>query len=275
MSTRSPVRMAIAYDFDGTLCPGNMQEHQFLPDLGVNAADFWAEVYELARDQQADVVLCYMSLMLQKASAAGTRVRRPDFHAWGANLPLFPGVQEWFGRVSVYGRARGLKLDHYLISSGNAELIAGTPIASSFAKIYASTFLFDEKGVARWPGLAINYTSKTQYLFRINKGAHDLSDNSAVNRYIEKQRRPVPFERMIYIGDGMTDLPCFRLVKAEGGLSIGVFDPSVANSRQSVDGYHREGRIDAVVPAIYTPGSPLDRLVTARIDQVASALTAG
>ncbi len=275
MSTRSPVRMAIAYDFDGTLCPGNMQEHQFLPDLGVNAADFWAEVYELARDQQADVVLCYMSLMLQKASAAGTRVRRPDFHAWGANLPLFLGVQEWFGRISFYGRARGLKLDHYLISSGNAELIAGTPIAGSFAKIYASTFLYDEKGVARWPGLAINYTGKTQYLFRINKGAHDLSDNSAVNRYIEKQRRPVPFERMIYIGDGMTDLPCFRLVKAEGGLSIGVFDPSVRNSRHSVDGYRREGRVDEIAPAIYTPGSPLDYVVKARIDQVASALTAG
>ena len=269
MPKPSPIRMAIAYDFDGTLSPGNMQEHQFLPDLGVRAADFWAEVYQLAHTHQADMVLCYMFLMLQKATAAGVLVRRRDFQAWGKTLPLFPGVKEWFARLSAYGRARGVDLEHYLISSGNAELVAGTLIAGRFAKVYASKFLFDEEGIAQWPALAVNYTSKTQYLFRINKDTHDLSDNSTVNEHIEKHKRSIPFQRIVYVGDGLTDLPCFRLVKAEGGLSIGVFDPSITSSRQTVDRYHREGRVDSVAPAIYTPGSPLDCTVKARIDLAA------
>src|SRR5690606_30815328 len=169
---RKHIEMAIAYDFDGTLADGNMQEHQFLPDIGMKPKDFWAEVKRLTKEHQADEVLVYMNLMLRKA--AGVPVRRDDFKARGKAIQLFEGVEEWFDRITGYGRAQGVRIQHYLVSSGNAEIFAGTPIASKFAQVYASKFMFDQNGVAAWPALAVNYTTKTQYLFRINKGAFDL-----------------------------------------------------------------------------------------------------
>ena len=213
---RKHTEMAIAYDFDGTLADGNMQEHQFLPDIGMKPKDFWAEVKRLTKEHQADEVLVYMNLMLRKADAANVPVRRDDFKARGKSIQLFEGVEEWFDRITNYGKARCVRVEHYLISSGNAEIFAGTPIASKFAKVFASKFMFDQNGVADWPALAVNYTTKTQFLFRINKGAFDLSDNSKVNQFVEKRDRPVPFENMVFIGDGSTDIPCFRLIKEQG-----------------------------------------------------------
>jgi len=264
------IEMAIAYDFDGTLADGNMQEHQFLPDIGMKPKDFWAEVKRLTKEHQADEVLVYMNLMLRKAAAAGVPVRRDDFKARGKAIQLFDGVEEWFDRISGYGRAQGVRIQHYLVSSGNAEIFAGTPIASKFAQVYASKFMFDQNGVAAWPALAVNYTTKTQYLFRINKGAFDLSDNSKVNQFVEKRDRPVPFENMVFIGDGSTDIPCFRLVKEQGGLSVAVFKPHTKGARRKADNYNKDGRVHCAVPAIYTDGSELDRIIKANINAVAA-----
>jgi phosphoserine phosphatase len=269
------IPMAIAYDFDGTLAPGNMQEHQFLPDIGMTPRAFWAEVKRLTKEHQADEVLVYMNLMLRKAAAEGVPVRRGDFKARGKAIELFDGVVTWFDRITAYGRSRGVRIEHYLISSGNAELFAGTPIASKFEQVYASKFIFDQNGVAAWPALAVNYTTKTQYLFRINKGAHDLSDNTKVNQFVEKGDRPVPFENMIFIGDGSTDVPCFRLVKEQGGLSIAVFKPHTSGARSKADGYRKDGRVHCVVPAIYVEGSEIDRVVKANIDLVSSRAMLG
>ena len=262
--------MAIAYDFDGTLADGNMQEHQFLPDIGMKPAAFWAEVKRLTKEHQADEVLVYMNLMLRKAASAGVPVRRDDFKTRGKAIQLFDGVIEWFDRITAYGRSKGVRIEHFLISSGNAEIFAGTPIASKFKQVYASKFIFDENGAAAWPALAVNYTTKTQYLFRINKDAHDLADNSKVNQYVEKRDRPVPFENLIFIGDGSTDIPCFRLVKEQGGLSIAVFKPRTKGAQLKATKYLNEGRVQAVVPAIYTDGADLDRIVKANIDAVAA-----
>lgn len=264
------IPMAIAYDFDGTLAPGNMQEHQFLPDIGIKPKAFWAEVRKLTQKHQADEVLVYMNLMLRKAAAAGVPVRREDFKARGKAIELFEGAVEWFDRITEYGRAKGVKIEHYLVSSGNAEIFAGTPIASRFAQVYASKFIFDQNGVADWPALAVNYTTKTQYLFRINKGAHDLSDNAKVNQFVEKRDRPVPFENMVFIGDGSTDVPCFRLIKEQGGLSVAVFKPHTKGARSKADKYHKEGRVHCVVPAIYADGGELDRIIKANVDAVAA-----
>jgi phosphoserine phosphatase len=264
------VPMAIAYDFDGTLADGNMQEHQFLPDIGMKPAAFWSEVKRLTREHQADEVLVYMNLMLRKAAAVGVPVRRDDFKARGKAIQLFDGVTEWFDRITVYGRSKGVRIEHFLISSGNAEIFAGTPIASKFRHVYASKFMFDENGAAAWPALAVNYTTKTQYLFRINKDAHDLADNSKVNQYVEKRDRPVPFENIVFIGDGSTDIPCFRLVKEQGGLSIAVFKPRTKGAQSKASKYLKEGRVQAVVPANYTEGADLDRIVKANIDAVAA-----
>lgn len=268
MSKRRPT-LAIAYDFDGTLAPGNMQEHQFLPDIGTTPASFWAEVRSTAEKHQADEVLVYMNLMLRKASAHNVPVRREDFKARGKTIQLFDGVVEWFGRMNEYAKARGVTLKHFLISSGNEEIFAGTPIAKRFEAVFASKYLFDANGVAQWPALAINYTTKTQYLFRINKGVKDISDNAAVNQFVPKAERPVPFENMVFIGDGATDIPCFRLVKEQGGLSVAVYTPGKKGGRGKADQYRKDGRVHAVAPAIYTDGSDLDKIIKAQIDLVA------
>lgn len=264
------VRMAIAYDFDGTLAPGNMQEHQFLPDIGMKPAVFWSEVKRLTREHQADEVLVYMNLMLKKAASADVPVRRENFKTHGEQIRLFDGVTDWFDRITEYARTREIRVDHVLISSGNAEIFAGTPIASKFSQVYASKFIFNQNGVADWPALAVNYTTKTQYLFRINKDSHDLSDNSEVNRFVSKQDRPVPFENMIFIGDGATDIPCFRLVKEQGGLSIAVYKPHTGGAKGKADRYKSDGRVHCVAPAIYDDGSRIDRIVKAQIDLIAA-----
>ena len=264
------IPMAIAYDFDGTLAPGSMQEHRFLPDIGMKARGFWKEVKRLTKEHQADEILVYMNLMLRKAAAVSVPVRREDFKKRGKAIELFEGVEGWFDRITEYGRKKGVRIEHYLVSSGNAEIVAGTPIASKFAQVYASKFIFDENGVATWPALAVNYTTKTQYLFRINKGAHDLSDNSKVNEFVEKRKRPVPFENMVFIGDGSTDVPSFRLVKDQGGLSIAVFKPHTKGARKIADKYKKDGRVHCVVPATYTEGSELDSVVKASVDSIAS-----
>lgn len=264
------IEMAIAYDFDGTLANDNMQEHQFLPDIGMTPTKFWAEVKRLTKMHQADEVLVYMNLMLRKAAEANVPVRREDFKARGQTIKLFKGVEEWFDRIIQFGKDKGVRVQHYLVSSGNAEIFAGTPIASKFVQVYASKFMFNENGVATWPALAVNYTTKTQYLFRINKGAFDLSDNSKVNQFVEKRDRPVPFENMIFIGDGSTDIPCFRLVKEQGGLSVAVFKPNTKGAREEANNYLKEGRVHCIAPANYTDGSKLDRIVKANISAIAA-----
>lgn len=266
--------MTIAYDFDGTLADGNMQEHQFLPDIGMAAADFWAKVKELTKKHQADEVLVYMNLMLREAGAQGVKVRRDDFKKRGESIILFDGVEGWFDRLTSYARSKRVRLEHVLISSGNAEIFAGTSIASKFAHVYASKFMFDHHGVAAWPALAVNYTTKTQYLFRINKGAHDLSDNGTVNKFVPKSERAVPFENMIFIGDGSTDIPCFRLVKDQGGLSIAVYKQRARGAHDKADSYVTDGRVHCVAAANYTEGGELDKIVKAQINAVAARAAA-
>ncbi len=261
------IPLAIIYDFDGTLAPGNMQERQFIPDIGMTPADFWKEVDSVAEANLADGILAYMFVMLEKAKAAGMKVRRDDLVARSREIAFFPGVEDWFDRINLYARKSGVRVEHYVISSGNSEIIEGTPIAHEFSRIYASKFLYDADGVAVWPAVAINFTTKTQYLFRINKGAHDWKDSSIINRFIPQHERPVPFENMVYIGDGETDIPCFRLVKDLGGLSIAVYDRCRDEQAQT---YRKEGRVNCVVPAVYTVDSGLDQTVKSYIDLVAA-----
>ena len=264
------IPLAIVYDFDGTLAPGNAQEPQFIPDIGMKPKDFWAEVDRLACDHQADKILMYMRLMLEKARAANVPVRLEDFHNHGGAITFFEGVQEWFGRIGKCGRDEGVRVRHYVVSSGNAELIEGTSIAPEFERVYASRFMFDENGVAVWPAQAVNYTTKTQYLFRINKGVCDPSDDTEINQFVEMKDRPIPFENMVYIGDGPTDVPCFRLVKDLGGLSIAVFRPHKKGAREAAEQFRSDGRVHTVVPANYRGGTELDKVVRAHIRNVAA-----
>ena len=265
---RDDIPLAIVYDFDGTLAPGNMQETQFIPEIGMKPEAFWKEVKSLSKEHQADEILMYMHLMISKAYAEGKKIKRKNFQELGKNLELFPGVDGWFDRVNRFGDDFGVKVEHYIVSSGNAEIIEGTSIAkqNNFRAIYASRFFYEQHGVASWPAQAVNTTTKTQFLFRINKGVHDLSSVDDLNRFVPKEKRRIPFGNMVYIGDGNGDIPCFRLVKDQGGFSLAVFSDCHANADQ----LYQDGRIHGMVQANYTEDSKLYKLVRMIIKHVAT-----
>lgn len=268
---RKLIPMAIAYDFDGTLAPGNMQEYDFIPALNMVSREFWHSVGDLAQQHEMDQILAYMWAMLRQADKADIRVHKSDFRDFGKNIILFPGVGDWFKRINAYAKSKGVRLDHFIISSGIREMVEGTPIYKAFKKVYASGFMFDHNGVACWPALAVNYTTKTQYLFRINKGSLDVHDNSVINKFVPKAQRPVPFENMIFIGDGETDIPCMRLVKDQGGHSIAVYNGSKRNAKKAADKLVEDGRATLGAPADYQDGGVIDRAVKAMIDKVEAA----
>lgn len=261
-------RCAIAYDFDGTLAPGNMQEHSFIPEIGMTKANFWLEVRQLAREHNADDILVYMGLMLEKAQAKRVRVHREDFINRGKDLTLFKGVEEWFGRINNYGKAGGVVVQHYIVSSGIREIIEGTAIGKKFKSIFASSFRYDHNGIATWPALALNYTTKTQYIFRINKGCLNVYDHTKINEYVPKADRPVPFEHIVFVGDGETDIPCFRLVKDLNGHSVGVYRPRTPGAKQKARKLLKDGRVNFVAPADYREKTPLDKIVKGIIDKI-------
>ena len=262
--------IALIYDFDGTLAPGNMQEYDFIPAVGKSNKEFWTEANTLAEEQDADMVLTYMARMIQEAKSKGLSLRREAFQDSGRRVTLFAGVKEWFSRINAYGAGRGIRILHYINSSGLKEIIEGTEIAHEFRKIYACSFLYDVDGIAYWPAVAVNYTNKTQFIFKINKGVESVSDCKLVNQYIEERERPVPFSRMIYVGDGTTDIPCMRLVKNFGGHSIAVYNPASAKvGRKDLASLIRDNRVNHVCAADYTEGSEIDRLVKLIIDKIA------
>ncbi len=262
--------VALIYDFDGTLAPGNMQEFDFIPAVGKSNKEFWHDANSLAEQQDADGILTYMAKMVQEARAAGLSLRREAFRESGRKVQLYEGLKEWFSRINAYGAAHGLEVVHYINSSGLKEIIEGTEIAHEFRKIYACTFLYDVDGVAYWPGVAVNYTNKTQFIFKINKGVESVYDSKRVNAFIEEEKRPVPFKRMIYVGDGTTDIPCMRLVKNFGGHSIAVYDPALKGVRKELSSLIRDNRVNHVCPADYTEGSEIDTIVKTILDKIAA-----
>ena len=262
------ITVALIYDFDGTLAPGNMQEYDFIPAVGKSNMEFWEEANTLAEEQDADMVLTYMARMLQAAQSKGLSLRREAFRESGRNVQFYAGVQEWFKRINEYGNERGINILHYVNSSGLKEIIEGTAIAHEFKNIYACSFLYNVDGIAYWPAVAVNYTNKTQFIFKINKGVESVFDTKDVNRFMEENKRPVPFSRMIYFGDGTTDIPCMRLVKNFGGHSIAVFNPEEERQRTQLNELIRDNRVNHVCPADYSDGSEIDVVVKTIIDKI-------
>ncbi|MFI3285239.1 MAG: HAD family hydrolase [Rikenellaceae bacterium] len=265
---KSKVTVALIYDFDGTLAAGNMQEYDFIPAVGKSNKDFWSEANALAESQDADGILTYMAAMIEAARKKGMSLKREMFQASGAKVTLFDGVEQWFGRINQYGKEKGVEVLHYINSSGLTEMIEGTTIANEFRKIYACSFLYNDEGEAYWPAAAVNYTNKTQFIFKINKGVESVYDSTEVNRYIEESDRPVPFKHMIYIGDGTTDIPCMRLVKNFGGHSIAVYNPAIEEADHGMEALIRDNRVNHVCPANYSVGAPIDKLVKMIIDKI-------
>lgn len=261
--------LAICYDFDKTLSPDNMQAQGYLQAINYeNQNEFWAQTNEMACSHEMDSTLAWMYLML--TGARGKEIFRRDMlESYGSRVELYDGVKDWFGRMRRYGEERGITVEHYIISSGLREMIEGTEVAGEFEKIYASSFYYDETGVAVWPAQVVNFTSKTQFLFRISKGVLDINDD-AVNDYFPADQMRIPFRNMVYIGDSDTDIPCMKLVNSYGGHSIGVYDPKTG-SKDRVHKMIRENRIRYFAPADYTEGSELDRLLQMILDKTAAA----
>lgn len=259
--------VAICYDFDKTLSPDNMQEQGYIQAVGYEkSSEFWDESNALAENNDMDQNLVYMYMMLKMARGK-VLFTKETLNKKGEEISFFPGVVQWFDRIRQYGKDKGVLIEHYIISSGLKEMIEGTVLAKNneFEEIYASSFYYDDKGVAVWPAQVVNYTNKTQFLFRIEKGTLNIND-PGVNESFDPKDVRVPFRNIVYIGDSDTDVPCMKLVNSYGGHSIAVYNP---NNNDKTQAYKmmREGRIKYYAPANYLDGEELDIIVKSIIDR--------
>lgn len=261
------IKVALMYDFDKTLSPRDMQEFSFIPAVGFkDPTVFWKEVDQFKNKNKMDSILAYMFMMLKKAEQADQPIRREDFVRLGKEVELYPGVEEWFDRINEYGESLGLEVEHYVISSGLSEIIEGTSIMDKFKKVYACKYCYNASGVAVWPATVVNYTTKTQYVYRINKGVLDETNDADLNRSTPENEKRIPFSRMVYIADGFTDVPCMKLVKQNGGKAIAVYhgDATVAESLVSAD------RVDFIAPSDYQENSKIDQIIKSILAHIAA-----
>ncbi|MBQ2885115.1 MAG: haloacid dehalogenase-like hydrolase [Alphaproteobacteria bacterium] len=259
MDKKHPI-VAICYDFDGTLAPGNMQEYGIMRALKTTPKSFWEKSDNFAKEHCADKNLAYMKTMLQEAKAKKIPLTKETLAKFGEDIKLFKGVEEWFSRINDWACEIGVEVQHYLISSGLKEIVAGTSIADEFTKVYACSFAFDENGVAEWPAQSVNYTVKTQHLFRIHKGCLDEMD-VAVNERTPDDENTIPFTNMMYIGDGLTDVPCMATLRSFGGSAIAVYRPHTKAGSTHATKLLNDDRVDNIAPADYSDGSRMDTII--------------
>jgi 2-hydroxy-3-keto-5-methylthiopentenyl-1-phosphate phosphatase len=269
-------RSAIIYDFDGTLAEGDCAQHGLLSAIGIDdSTSFWGAVKTKAKDTDSDEILTYLGCLASEADrvSKSNELSPHRLKEHGSSIPLFPGVTDWFERINSHASSLDIVLEHYVVSSGIEEMIRGTEIASHFRQIFGCRYQYDPSTAkASWPAVAINYTTKTQYIFRVNKGILNSYDNEEVNKFIEHRDRRVPFENMIYIGDGDTDIPCMRLVKDQGGCSIAVFNPKSWGEKKTSEKIGKliaEDRVSFVTPGDYTNGSQLDVTIQGVLNRIA------
>lgn len=250
--------IALLYDFDKTLCTTDMEDYSFIPALGMTPPAFWKIANDFGRENHMDGLLAYMYTMIEECRRRDIRLDREFLIRCGRAVELFPGVREWFGRINAFGESLGVDIEHYVLSSGLTEIIEGTGIFHEFKKVYACEFLYNEAGLASWPKLDVNFTNKTQFIYRINKGVLDVSDDRRLNSSMPDDSRRVPFTNMIYVGDGLSDVPCMKMTRAYGGQAIAVYQDS---NRQAVEELLSRRRVDFIFPADYREGTGLDETV--------------
>ena len=262
------IKIALCYDFDGTLSPRCMQEYSFIPALGILPKEFWDESHSIAKKENFDPILSYMYLMLDKAKEKNIPITKQSLKDFGKDVKFFAGVETWFERINRYGNEAGVEVEHYIISSGIEEMIEGTLIAENFRHVFACKFRYDENGLATSPGASVNYTYKTQHLVRISKGIFNYHENEKVNKHIDPAERYIPYSNMVYIGDGETDVPCMKLLKSNEGFAIAVYDADDFNKTQNSFLLHKEKRANFVAPANFSENSRMDKIVKKIIDFV-------
>ncbi len=259
-------KIGILYDFDKTLCTTDMQEYSFIKNLGMDSGEFWGEAAKLTKQHELEKILSYMFVMIRECKKRGIPLTEEYLKKCGENVVLFKGVSTWFDRINEFGEQMGVEIEHYIISSGTYEIIQGTPIAKYFKRIYACRYMYDDNGEAIWPALAINYTLKTQYIYRISKGILDATDDYNLNRVQDESLRRIAYRNLIYIGDGMTDIPCMKMVKERGGKSIALY---AAGKSETVKPLVDDDRINYVCVADYSKDSTLEKIVKLMIENMA------
>ena len=259
--------IAIMYDFDKTLSTKDMQNYGFIPNLGLTPQEFWGETEEVCNKHNMDKILGYMYVMVSKCKEKGIKLTKEYLKSLGKGVELFKGVETWFDRINRYAEALGLRIEHYIISSGTKEIIEGTTIAKEFKRIYGCEFMYNEDKVAIWPKISVNYTNKTQYVYRISKGALEESEEEKLNSATTEENRRVAYENMIYIGDGMTDIPCMKVVKSRGGKAIAIYQPG---QKEKVQNLVRDNRINYVCPGDYRENSRVEKIVKLILDHMAA-----
>ena len=263
--------IAICYDFDGTLAQGNIQENAFIPALNMKKESFWEEVNTLSKENQMDSILAYMYVIITKSREKNVKINKESIIQYGKKVSYFPGVEDYFKRINKYAKTKNIQLEHYIISSGTKEMIEGTSIANEFKFIYACSFKYDHHNVPVWPAISINYTTKTQFLFRINKGIDNSWDHKEINKYMPQNERPIPFENMIFVGDGETDIPAMKTVKEQRGTSIAVYPADDSTKKQEAQNLLKDERVSYVAEADYQDSTTFDLLIKETINRIASA----
>ena len=261
--------LAIVYDFDGTLTPQPMQEYTVLPELGISGSAFWAEVDAEVKRTGGDSILTYMRLLVEKIEANKAHLSRKALQELAADIKYYPGVDTWFNRINTYvdGKSDGqIQVRHYIVSAGLGEILEGISIKEHFTRIYASQYYFDHHEAARFPTVVINDTAKTQYLFRINKGREQAFET--INEYMPEAERPIPFQYMLYVGDGLTDVPSMTVVKKYGGFAVAVHKTRNVESIEVCKNLVDANRIDFYAPADYRANRKLEQRVHKILDLV-------
>ncbi len=253
MTGSKPI-VAIMYDFDKTLCTKDMQNYRFIPSLGMQVSEFWDYTNTVQLSEHMDSVLAYMYAAIKLSKERNIPLKRSGLEENGKGIEFFKGVEEWFSRINKFGEENGVTVEHYVISSGMKEIIDGTVISGEFKNIFACEYLYDSDGNAVWPKTAVNYTNKTQFVYRINKGVLDVSNDIDLNRSMPDDSKRIPFQNMIYIGDGLSDVPCMKMMKSYGGKAIAVYQ----SLDEKVKELLRKDRVDYIYPADYSEGSGLD-----------------
>ena len=261
-------KMALIYDFDKTLSTRDMQEFHLLQRLGYeNPQEFWQKCGELSHKKNIDSILSYMYMIIHEDK----NMTQKSLTEEGKYVEFFPGVDTWFKRINEYGANRGIEIEHFIISSGLTDMVKGSSIASEFKKIYACSYYFDESGRVLWPSRVINYTTKTQYLFRINKGVFDETDDFNLNRSMPEEDKYIPLNRMIYLGDGLTDVPAMKVVNSFGGNTIVVYRDD-SNAEELAKDLHDNKRAAFMAKADYSEGGRIENIVHGIIDAVVADL---
>lgn len=256
-------KIAIMYDFDNTLSVDYMQNYGFFKKLHVDMYDLFNMTNEFSKEHNMDGILCIQYIIQKVAKENGIKLTKKFMESTGKNIEFFAGVESWFDRINEYALKRGFEIEHYIISSGQKEIIEGCKIAKFFKGIFANEYLFDENTLeAITTKQVVNYTSKTQYIFRIKKGLiYDLSDAKEINKFIPNNKLNIPYKNMIYIGDGETDVPCMTIVKDKGGLSIGLYNPNNIKYKEIAELLYQDSRVNLWLPADYTNNGALDKAI--------------